>query len=229
MKKAVIAISLITLLNGCALKRPIYKQSPAPAEIPPHSTWNADSYETQYPTRLLPNQPINYTQELSLIVSGLADQLIVNDLSIIPNNEPIAVTSFVNLDDLSTTNWLGQTLAESFINELTIRRIPVIDYKTTGSISVTGQGDFVFTRDWKKLRSQLPVSRILTGTMSRNSEGVIVNIRIINMESSFVESTAQAIIPNHLLIGGANSMGPLEGRGRYIYRTSSASSVRITN
>ena len=228
MKKAVIALSLITLLNGCALKQPPSTPD-AEKETPPHSSWDGNSYEPKYPRNLLPDQPINYTQELSFIVRGLADQLIVNDLSIIPNNEPIAVTSFVNLDDLSTTNWLGQTLSESFIHELTIRRIPVIDYKTTGTISVTGQGDFVFTRDWKKLRNQLPVSRILTGTMSRNSEGVIVNMRVINMESGFVESTSQGIIPNHLVIGGSNSMGPLEGRGRYIYRTGSAPSVRITN
>lgn len=227
MKKAVIALSLLTILSGCALKKP-NKAPEKELETPPHSSWDGNSYESKYPTSLLPDQPINYTQELSLIVRGLADQLIVNDLAIIPNNEPIAVTSFVNLDDLSTTNWLGQTLAESFIHEMTVRRVPVIDYKTTGTISVTGQGDFVFTRDWKKLRSQLPVSRILTGTMSRNSEGVILNMRVINMESGFVESTAQGIIPNHLVIGGSNSMGPLEGRGRYIYRTGAAPSVRIT-
>lgn len=229
MKKAIIAISLITLISGCALKQPNNpKVVEKPKGTPSHATWDGNSYEPQYPANLLPNQPINYTQELSSIVRGLADQLVVNDLSFIPNNDPIAVTSFVNLDDLATTNWLGQMLSESFIHELTIRKIPVIDYKTTGAISVTANGDFIFTRDWKKLRGQLPVSRVLSATMSRNSEGVIVNIRIINMENGFVESTAQGIIPNHLVVGGSNSMGQLQGRGRYIYRTGSTPSVRIT-
>ena len=81
MKKAVIAISLITLLTGCALKQPAAPEEEK--ETPPHSTWDGNSYEPKYPRSLLPNQPINYTQELSFIVRGLADQLIVNHLSII--------------------------------------------------------------------------------------------------------------------------------------------------
>ncbi|MEI6896275.1 MAG: FlgO family outer membrane protein [Psychromonas sp.] len=138
---------------------------------------------------------------LSEVVSKMADQLLYN----FPNkyhNEAIAVTSIVDLNNHGVTNWLGQTIAEQFIHELHIRRLRVIDFKLTGNIKLTEAGEFALTRDWKKLNGNLNVQRILTGTMSRNEEGIIFNIRIVNANSSMVESTSSAFIPNNMFVGG---------------------------
>ncbi|MCE2571570.1 hypothetical protein K6Y21_08785 [Motilimonas eburnea] len=156
--------------------------------------------------------------ELDYIIRGLADQLALNRD---PNasKTPIAVTSITNMDDLQNTNWLGQAISEAFIHELHIRELPVIDFKTTGKIKVTPEGDFVFSREWDQLRSKIPVYRVFTGTMSRNDEGVIVNVRTINMQSLLVESTGRAFIPNRLLVGAKNSLNPAKNDG-YIQRHS---------
>ncbi|MFO6421819.1 FlgO family outer membrane protein [Motilimonas sp. KMU-193] len=156
--------------------------------------------------------------ELDYIIRGLADQLALNRD---PNasKTPIAVTSITNMDDLQNTNWLGQAISEAFIHELHIRELPVIDFKTTGKIKVTPEGDFVFSREWDQLRSKIPVYRVFTGTMSRNDEGVIVNVRTINMQSLLVESTGRAFIPNRLLVGAHNSLNPAKNDA-YIQRHS---------
>lgn len=138
---------------------------------------------------------------LAEVVSKMADQLLYN----FPKryyNDPIALTSMVDLNDLKATNWLGQTISEQFIHELHIRKLHVIDFKLTGNIQLTPQGEFALTRDWKRLNKNVDVQRILTGTMARNEEGVIVNVRIVNVNSNIVESTSSAFIPHSMFVGG---------------------------
>lgn len=138
---------------------------------------------------------------LSEVVSKMADQLLYN----FPkkyHNETIALTSIVDLNDHSVTNWLGQTISEQFIHELHIRQLRVIDFKLTGNIQLTSAGEFALTRDWKKLNKDVDVRRILTGTMSRNEEGMIINIRIVNADSNLVESTSSAFVPQNMFVGG---------------------------
>lgn len=138
---------------------------------------------------------------LSQVVSKMADQLLYN-FSKRYHNETIALTSIVDLNDHSLTNWLGQTVSELFIHELHVRKLRVLDFKLSGNIKLTKAGEFALTRDWKKLNKNLDVQRILTGTMSRNEEGIIFNIRIVNADSNLVESTSSAFVPYQMFVGG---------------------------
>ncbi len=66
---------------------------------------------------------------------------------------------------------MGQQIEESFIYELNRRGEVVVDFKLTGSIKVTRRG----LRDEPQLSGslpRLPISRILTGTFSRNKQGI---------------------------------------------------------
>ena len=75
----------------------------------------------------------------------MADQLLYNYESQF-HNEAIALTSLVDLNNHQSTNWLGQTISEQFIHELHIRKLRVVDYKLTGNIQVTKEGEFAMTR-----------------------------------------------------------------------------------
>jgi len=138
---------------------------------------------------------------LSEVVSKMAEQLLFNYDSQY-HNEAIALTSLVDLNNHDSTNWLGQTISEQFIHELHIRRLRVVDFKLMGSIQVTPEGEFGMTRDWSKLKKTVDVARILTGTMSRNEEGIILNVRIVNANNNLVETTSSAFIPHTLFVGG---------------------------
>jgi len=142
--------------------------------------------------------------EMNKLVSELADRLFQTKLKGATILTPIAVASFVNLNTLENTNWLGQQIAEDMIHELHRRGEVVLDYKVTGSIKVTPEGDFIFSRDWTELAKRVPVSRILTGTLVRNDQGVVVNARILSLKTHMVEASAQAFIPTELLQKGGN-------------------------
>ncbi len=132
------------------------------------------------------------------VVKGLAVQMI-DSSSFVGPKTPIAVASFVNLDDLESTNWLGNQISESFVHELQRHGYVVIDYKTTGYIRVTHDGDFVFSRDWKELPERQIIDYVVTGTMTKQENGVIVNARMIGMQSRVVVATSQAFIPAWVL------------------------------
>lgn len=136
----------------------------------------------------------NPKHTLDFFVESLTEQLMVTNTSISARS-PIAVTSFVDLQHMDSTNWLGNTVSEAFIHQLQQRGFKVVDFKTTGSIRVTQQGDFAISRDWSDLMQEQEVQFVLTGTMLRQEGGVIVNARVVGLRSRIVVATAQGFLP----------------------------------
>ena len=107
----------------------------------------------------------------------------------------IGVTSLVDTDTYENAGVLGRQLGEFFIHELDRRGIPVAEFKLTGNITVTKDGEDVFTRNWKKLAGKARFRHVLAGTISRNEQGVVLLARIIDMQSSEVKGSATGFIP----------------------------------
>ncbi|WP_286233317.1 FlgO family outer membrane protein [Thalassotalea sediminis] len=132
------------------------------------------------------------------VVKGLAFQMLQSSTFVTPKT-PVAVASFVHLADLESTNWLGNQLSESFVHELQRHGLIVVDFKTTGHIRVTKEGDYVFSRDWKELPERQIIDYVVTGTMMKQNGGVMVNARMIGMQSRVVVATAQSFIPEWVI------------------------------
>jgi TolB-like protein len=129
------------------------------------------------------------------VVKGLAYQMLDSSSFVTPKT-PIAVASFVDIKDLESTNWLGNQIAESFIHELQRHGMIVVDYKTTGHIRVTKEGDYVFSRDWKELPERQIIDYVVAGTMVEQEGGVMINARMIGMQSRVVVATSQSFVPD---------------------------------
>lgn len=157
------------------------------------------------------------SQQLAMIVNNMAGQLVA-DSQYISADSPLAVTSFVMLDTLEDTNWLGNQLAESLISQMHSRGFKVVEYKSTGHIKVTPHGDYVFSRNWKDLKKLHQIDYVLTGTMTRQDDGVTVNARIIGMRSDVVVATAQGFIPSSVL-GDSSSLNRLRMKDGMLLRT----------
>ena len=135
---------------------------------------------------------------ISDVVKGLAFQMLESSSFVNPKT-PVAVASFVNLQDLESTNWLGNQLSENFIHEFQRHGLVVIDFKTTGHIRVTKEGDYVFSRDWKELPKRQIIDYVVTGTMMEKDDGIIVNARMIGMQSRVVVASAHSFIPSWVI------------------------------
>lgn len=150
------------------------------------------------------------TKHIGDYVKALTQDLIAN-MEFVSDKTPLGVTHFALLDsDLQETNLLGQQMAESFVHELHKFRIPVIDYKATDFIRITEEGDFVLTRDYLELDASLPMEYVLTGTMAKHQGGVMVNARIIGIQSRAVVASAQMLVPYYV----ADALIPSDGNER---------------
>lgn len=128
------------------------------------------------------------------VVKGLAYQMLESS-AFVNAKTPVAVASFVNLKDLESTNWLGNQLAENFVHELQRHGLVVIDFKATGHIRVTKEGDYIFSRDWKELPERQIIDYVVAGTMMEQENGILINARMIGIQSHVVVATAQSFIP----------------------------------
>ncbi|MGL1957823.1 MAG: FlgO family outer membrane protein [Colwellia sp.] len=159
----------------------------------------ANSYRPMYTGKLLSD----YTEQLAM--------KLIENMKYVTDRTPIAVTSFVNLDNnLQTTNIFGNQLAESFISELQEFGLSVVDFKHTGSVRVTRNGDFSFSRNGDELGSYPSIEYVLSGTLTYNDRGVIVNARLIGTESKVVVATAKGFIP-HFVVDSLHSRGRRDG------------------
>jgi TolB-like protein len=150
----------------------------------------------------------NNAGRINQTVKFLADQLSQNkDFENITDSR-IAITSFVNVENLKETNKLGNLISEHLIHDMQIRGYKVIDYKMMPDIEVGSRGDYAFSRQVKNLKQDISLNYILTGTYTYYSDGVSLNARIIDIQTNVVVSTAQAFIPKVDLQYIVDSMDP---------------------
>ncbi len=169
-----------------------------PALLSCESTPDEGFYRTTYIEKGEINSYELPRHAINDVVKGLAYQMLTSS-SFVNAKTPVAVASFVDLKDLETTNWLGNQLAESFVHELQRHGLVVIDYKTTGHIRVTKEGDYVFSRDWQELPERQIIDYVVSGTMVEQEDGILVNARMIGIQSKVVVATAQSFIPAWVL------------------------------
>jgi TolB-like protein len=134
--------------------------------------------------------------DINHYVRGLMQDLVAN-LQYVNATTPVAVVSFVMLDsNYNDSNLLGIQIAESLIHEVHKFGIPVIDFKTTGFIRITEQGDFAFSKDYEDFSGDMPARYIVGGTMLKHTDGYLINARIVGVTSQAVVASAQSFIPN---------------------------------
>jgi len=132
---------------------------------------------------------------MNKVVRFLAQQLVKNsDLK--SADGKLAVASFVDLEHYGKAGKLGKMLSENLVHDMQIRGFNVIDFKTMPTIEIGNGGDYVFSRDVKKLQKNHDINYVLSGTYTKYQDGVMVNARLLELKEKKVKSTAQAFIPN---------------------------------
>ncbi len=137
------------------------------------------------------NNPIGYLNSQTIF---LADQLERNaDKKYLAGS--VLVTSFLNLDNLTQTNGLGRLLSEGLIHQLHVRKWKVVDARLANNVVINNQGEFALSRDIKNIKSSYNVSAIVTGTFTATDIGIIVNAKVMDIDSGVITSSGQIIVP----------------------------------
>jgi TolB-like protein len=138
---------------------------------------------------------VNYVEQMAL---DLVDTLEYDTESDTQVN--IAVSTLVNFDSsLNKSNQLGNQISETLIHQLQKFGYSVVDFKTTSTIDVNSRGDFVFSRNIKKLSEDHMASHILAGTLIYRQNGIVINTRIINVNTKQIVASSREFIPQYVL------------------------------
>lgn len=124
------------------------------------------------------------------------------------------VTSFTNLNKLSETTPFGRLVAENVIHELQVRKWKVFEVRLTKDVVINETGEFSLSRDINKIKEMYKIGGIVTGTYSVANGHVIVNARVIDINTGLVASSAQVHMPvnwfTDALLFNADNLKPMK-------------------
>jgi len=191
-------ITLVALLiGGCSsIESDTLRGNDVSGEL----SQNDSSVHFQAKERLL--EPVNeepiLVKNINHYVRGVMHNLMGN-MRGFSSDAIVGVTSFAFIDsNLNESSLLGNQISESFMHELHQFGIAVVDYKLTGSVIVTEEGDFAFSRDYMELSPSITISYLLTGTLTRHQGGYLINARVVSLADNVLLSSAQGFIPSRV-------------------------------
>ncbi|MFC3186738.1 FlgO family outer membrane protein [Shewanella intestini] len=208
------------------------------------------------PTASPASQPLSFQNDLQMVTaddnrqamvldydinaSGIAPkgqintwaEKLVNELVLqndgLQSTQPLVVATPVMTEDYDQTNTLGMQLQQGLMTAFHAHEFNVVDLNVANAIRVTHHGEFLLSRDWKKLPGDLPVAHVLVSTMSLTPEGILFNGRIVNITNNRVVSSVQSFVNGQSLSGYLQAPQRIETRDGLLYRHETAQNGRYT-
>lgn len=90
--------------------------------------------------------------------------------------------------------YLGTLLQESISTHLTQSGAKLLEIKSAKAIYLTPTSELILTRDGDKTDSHTLADYVITGIMTPNKYGIIVNAKVINLHNKQVVAAARQVI-----------------------------------
>ncbi|MCC6954613.1 MAG: hypothetical protein IT290_10885 [Deltaproteobacteria bacterium] len=102
---------------------------------------------------------------------------------------PIAIATFVDLDNLYGSSTFGRILSEQLMSELAMKGYNVIELRHSDALQVLfDQGEFNLSREVGRIRKHQDISGIVVGTYVASPLRVYLNARLIDPATSMILS-----------------------------------------
>ena len=163
-------ILVLAAVGGCSKR---YSDLPAFSSIPVYDTKNGSvgRFKTSY----------------------LADQL--DSYYRGTGYGPIAVTTFVDINNLYSTSAFGRTISEHLISELAMKGYDVVEMRHSDVVQILmGQGEFGLSQEVKVLKKAQDLAGIVVGTYTVSKDRIYLNSRILDPTTSLVRSVGSVEI-----------------------------------
>jgi TolB-like protein len=135
-------------------------------------------------------------QRLMAMVGALARQLLANAEEEVADDFIVAVSSFVNLNDLYRTSALGRYISEQLMGELQMAGVSIVELRRTPSILISrGQGEFNLSRDMNELAFIHYAHATLVGTYTVVENQLMLNTRLLRNRDNKVLSSGALVVP----------------------------------
>ncbi|GIU36025.1 hypothetical protein L2719_19755 [Shewanella schlegeliana] len=147
----------------------------------------------QTESQMMNGHGLPHTEAVNHLSQQMTNELVRQNDSL-RSDQPLLVATPVLLSDLKTTNALGLQFQQGLIASLHDHQFNLVDINVSDALKVTPDGEFILTRDWQQLPSDIPVENVVVSTMSFSTQGVAINSRIVNVTNNRVVSAAQGFV-----------------------------------
>ncbi len=118
-------------------------------------------------------------------------------------SKTILSTNFVNLDGLECSSALGRYLAEELSGRLQRRGVLIKEARRGITLRFKkASGEYLLTRDVKRLAGQIHCDLILTGTYLTHGNMISINSKIISVEDNKIVASGSKVVPIDPYISG---------------------------
>lgn len=199
-----LCVVVIIMLSGCAnmLSPPSAAQKPAAQVV----LGNAELYTFRLAQELFSS--IQADKQYRYAVAGFV---------------PVT-TMQSNLNEQGPLMLLGHQLEQGLITEAVRRGFTAQDYKATNAIIMSDMSERALSRDLSHLSTLQNVDYYITGTITPQQNGAMVNARIINVRNKDVVAAATSFFPAGLFW----EQEQVTLRNGQLYRTNKPSNVSNT-
>jgi len=181
-----VAVLLASVLLGCSITR-------APGDEP--RTGGSPSSPSEIVVADAdPTDP--FTTEIKRMATTLFAHLGDPDPGAGDLADGIAVTSFVDLNNLTRTSSFGRYLAEQLMTEFQQEGFRVIDLRKSNSITIQEKkGEYGLSRDTDEISPAVRARAMITGTYTLSGDHILVNAKVLDSRTAILLSSATMVFP----------------------------------
>ncbi|QDE32023.1 FlgO family outer membrane protein [Shewanella polaris] len=165
--------------------------------------------------------------QVNVWAEKLVNELVLQNDALRPD-QPLLISTPVMASNLNTTNELALQLQQGLLAAFHAHEFNLVDLNVATSLRATEQGEFMLSRNWELLRSDLPVSHVLVSTMALTPEGIMFNGRVVNITNNRVLSAVQSFVAASSLSGYLQPSEIIESRNGLLYRHEKRGDSRYT-
>ncbi len=172
------------------------EQAPPAKTAPPAKA--AAAYAPAIQDEPVPEMELEKMDEASffnLQIHEMALQLMKNFRAEPGPEGPIAVATFVDLNNLYRTSPFGRYVAEQLMGELQRAGFNVVEIRKTESIMIKQKfGEYGLSREVQEIAQESSASYILAGTYVTRGRFILVNARLVSNQNNLVASSGLKIL-----------------------------------
>lgn len=193
-----IMVLFLSLLASCSL----FDEEEANALSDPQATFSQAEK----------TNPQQYTEQVKLLVKELAS---IDKYDLEEKNTIISTfvwnESFTSESDNMGLKSLGLHLAEQTKYELVHQNANVIEGYSGKSLAISNEGTYFLSRDLEALYKHIDADYVVTGVMSKQKQGIMVNAYVIDFASKLIVGSAQQLFP-HTVFTNENHVTLKDGK-----------------
>lgn len=140
--------------------------------------------------------PVPPGEALDQKIKQIAQTLASQSRQELDDEQAVAVSTFVNLNNLYKTSALGRHLGEKLLSELQQAGLVVVEVRKTPALMMSQHhGEYGLSRDMDEIGLTQPVQALVTGTYTVADREIFVSARIVRNRDNRILSTADLVLP----------------------------------